>query len=54
MNNIKIEDTKKTNQELSQVKGGALLLPAIQKVREAATRSGFTGGIRVASGDLNG
>lgn len=36
----------------------ALLLPAVQKVREAAARlndgPGFTGGVNVASGDVNG
>jgi hypothetical protein len=40
-----------TETQLSDVEGG--LLPAVQKIREAAARSS-RGGVRVAAGDVNG
>jgi len=33
------EDVQMTDEELTHVKGGGLLLPAVQKVREAATEA---------------
>lgn len=47
---------KSAPQELSEEKlekvAGAL--PAVQKVREAAARTSYKGGVRVAAGDVNG
>lgn len=40
---VKSEDVEMTADEMGQVKGGGLLLPAVQQVREAArTRSTTT------------
>ena len=38
MGDIKVTDLKLTEEDMDQVKGGGLLLPAVQKVREAARR----------------
>lgn len=39
MNNDKLPELELTDAELEQVKGGGLLLPAVQKVREAGATS---------------
>lgn len=50
MANIDInKDQNLSAEDLEQVKGGALLLPAVQKVREAAT-----GDALVAGGGIGG
>src|SRR5690606_13370214 len=46
VNDVKTEagadEIEMTDEEMSQIKGGALLLPAVQKVREAAARNTTT------------